>query len=80
MSDVVKLETAPRDPRFPSTNQTMTCWVRYLEWKRCQSKDGEDSDECKKLRRWAYAMCPIDWVERWEEQQQDGTFPGPKFE
>ncbi|BAM82589.1 cytochrome c oxidase subunit VIb [Cyanidioschyzon merolae strain 10D] len=74
------LSTAPRDERFPHTNQTRNCWVRYVEWKLCEEKHGEEESECKKFGRWARALCPVDWIERWDEQRANGTFPGPSGE
>lgn len=63
MSEVtIELRTAPRDRRFPTTNQTKHCWARYLEFHACAKVKGEDDPECEKFKRWYNSLCPIEWV------------------
>ncbi|KAI3441921.1 uncharacterized protein J3R85_001980, partial [Psidium guajava] len=69
---VVVLETAPFDMRFPFANQTRHCYARYLEYHRCIREKGKDAPECDYR-----SICPSEWVERWNEQREQGTFPGP---
>ncbi|KAF3445913.1 hypothetical protein FNV43_RR11090 [Rhamnella rubrinervis] len=73
----IKLETAPADFRFPTTNQTRHCFTRYVEYHRCITAKGEDAPECDKFAKFYRALCPGEWVERWNEQRENGTFPGP---
>ncbi|CAA6658854.1 unnamed protein product [Spirodela intermedia] len=63
------LETAPADFRFPTTNQTRHCFTRYIEYHR--------RPECDKFAKYYRSLCPSEWVERWNEQRENGTFPGP---
>ncbi|CAA7395139.1 unnamed protein product [Spirodela intermedia] len=74
---VVKLETAPADFRFPTTNQTRHCFTRYIEYHRCINAKGEGAPECDKFAKYYRSLCPSEWVERWNEQRENGTFPGP---
>ncbi|KAK9749016.1 hypothetical protein RND81_02G096500 [Saponaria officinalis] len=71
----VKLETAPADFRFPTTNQTRHCFTRYIEYHRCVAAKGDD--ECDKFAKYYRSLCPGEWVDRWNEQRENGTFPGP---
>eukprot|EP01024_Parvocaulis_polyphysoides_P002290 TRINITY_DN107257_c0_g1_i4.p2 TRINITY_DN107257_c0_g1~~TRINITY_DN107257_c0_g1_i4.p2 ORF type:complete len:170 (+),score=35.01 TRINITY_DN107257_c0_g1_i4:98-607(+) len=72
-----KFWTAPYDPRFPSTNQARHCYVRYCEWYKCLKEKGDEEDnECKFYRDCVYEICPGDWLERWEEQRENGIWPG----
>ncbi|GAA0151346.1 oxidase [Lithospermum erythrorhizon] len=73
----VKLETAPADFRFPTTNQTRHCFTRYIEYHRCVAAKGEGAQECDKFAKYYRALCPGEWVDRWNEQRENGTFPGP---
>ncbi|KAI4366563.1 hypothetical protein MLD38_022425 [Melastoma candidum] len=73
----IKLETAPADFRFPTTNQTRHCFTRYIEYHRCIAAKGEDAQECQKFAKYYRALCPGEWVDRWNEQRENGTFPGP---
>ncbi|KAG9132763.1 hypothetical protein Leryth_014031 [Lithospermum erythrorhizon] len=73
----IKLETAPADFRFPTTNQTRHCFTRYIEYHRCIAAKGEGAPECDKFAKYYRALCPGEWVDRWNEQRENGTFPGP---
>ncbi|XP_020686007.1 cytochrome c oxidase subunit 6b-1 [Dendrobium catenatum] len=74
---VIKLETAPADFRFPTTNQTRHCFTRYIEYHRCVTAKGDDTSECNKFAKYYRALCPGEWIDRWNEQRENGTFPGP---
>lgn len=73
----IKLETAPADFRFPTTNQTRHCFTRYIEYHRCIAAKGDDAPECEKFAKYYRSLCPGEWVDRWNEQRENGTFPGP---
>ncbi|KAG1334591.1 cytochrome c oxidase subunit 6b-1 [Cocos nucifera] len=74
---VIKLETAPADFRFPTTNQTRHCFTRYIEYHKCVAAKGEGAPECEKFAKYYRSLCPSEWIERWNEQRENGTFPGP---
>lgn len=73
----IKLETAPADFRFPTTNQTRHCFTRYIEYHRCIAAKGDDAPECDKFAKYYRSLCPGEWVDRWNEQRENGTFAGP---
>uniref|UniRef100_A0A3Q7G500 Cytochrome c oxidase subunit 6b-1 n=1 Tax=Solanum lycopersicum TaxID=4081 RepID=A0A3Q7G500_SOLLC len=98
----IKLETAPADFRFPTTNQSRHCFTRYVEYHRCTAAKGEGAPECDKFAKYYRSLCPGEWVraraeeftattlqtqlqaaagdddvDRWNEQRENGTFPGP---
>ncbi|KAJ4851246.1 hypothetical protein Tsubulata_012486 [Turnera subulata] len=73
----IKLETAPADYRFPTTNQTRHCFTRYIEYHRCTAAKGEGAPECDKFAKYYRSLCPTEWVQKWNEQRENGTFPGP---
>jgi len=72
----IKLETAPADFRFPTTNQTRHCFTRYIEYHRCVAAKGEDASECDRFAKYYRSLCPGEWVDKWNEQRENGTFPG----
>ena len=51
---------------------------RYSEYHRCITVEGksEDDPECKFYQRAYRSMCPSEWVERWNEQRETGTWAG----
>ncbi|XP_047321886.1 cytochrome c oxidase subunit 6b-1-like [Impatiens glandulifera] len=73
----IQLETAPADFRFPTTNQTRHCFTRYIEYHRCVAAKGDDAPECDKFAKYYRSLCPGEWVDRWNEQRENGTFAGP---
>lgn len=73
----IQLETAPADFRFPTTNQTRHCFTRYIEYHRCIAAKGEGAPECDKFAKYYRSLCPGEWVDKWNEQRENGTFPGP---
>ncbi|XP_010483320.1 PREDICTED: cytochrome c oxidase subunit 6b-2-like [Camelina sativa] len=76
-STMIELKTAPADFRFPTTNQTRHCFTRYIEFHRCTTAKGEESNDCERFAKYYRALCPGEWVEKWNEQRESGTFPGP---
>ncbi|KAG8079695.1 hypothetical protein GUJ93_ZPchr0007g4662 [Zizania palustris] len=64
----IKIETAPADFRFPTTNQTRHCFTRYIEYHRCVAAKGEGDPECEKFAKYYRSLCPGKWIERWNEQ------------
>ncbi|GJY28374.1 cytochrome c oxidase subunit 6B-1-like protein [Tanacetum coccineum] len=54
----IKLETAPGDYRFPTTNQSRHCFTRYL----CVAAKGEDASECDKFAKYYRSLCPGEWI------------------
>ncbi|XP_042493208.1 cytochrome c oxidase subunit 6b-1-like isoform X2 [Macadamia integrifolia] len=58
----IKLETAPADIRFPTTNQTRHCFTRYIEYHRCIAAKGEGAPECDKFAKFYRSLCPSEWV------------------
>ena len=45
-------------------------------WIMCSKKAGADSAECKQARRFMHGICPTEWVERWDEEREEGKFAG----
>ena len=74
----ITVKTTEYDARFPSYNQARHCYTRYNEYHRCISVDGksEDDPECKSYQRAYRSMCPMEWVNSWNEQREAGTWPG----
>mmetsp|Transcript_1912 Transcript_1912/g.3627 ORF Transcript_1912/g.3627 Transcript_1912/m.3627 type:complete len:91 (-) Transcript_1912:588-860(-) len=73
----LKLETAPVDRRVPTQNQAKACYMYYNSWHQCKYDFSDEEPQCKKLRQWAHSMCPMEWLERWEAQRENGTYAGP---
>ncbi|KAK4557636.1 hypothetical protein RGQ29_007411 [Quercus rubra] len=74
---MIKLETAPIDARFPLMNQTQHCYTHYLEYHKCIQKKGKHAPKCEKFADYYRSMCPLEWIQRWNKQREQGIFPGP---
>ncbi|XP_037532178.1 cytochrome c oxidase subunit 6B1 [Nematolebias whitei] len=72
-------KTAPFDARFPNTNQTRNCYQNYLDYHRCNktlAAKKQDLTPCMWYQKVYKSLCPINWVEKWDEQVENGSFPG----
>ncbi|KAK9474561.1 cytochrome c oxidase, subunit VIb [Dipodascopsis tothii] len=67
--------TAAFDPRFPNINQTKHCWHNFVDYHRCITAKGEDFAPCKQFQIAYKSICPNPWVEKWNEQVENGNFP-----
>ncbi|KAL3686038.1 hypothetical protein R1sor_004060 [Riccia sorocarpa] len=70
------IKTAPMDYRFPTTNQAKHCYTRYNEYHKCIAEKGEDASECQKYARFYRSLCPGEWIDKWNEQRENGTYAG----
>lgn len=66
------IKTSAVDMRFPSTNQARTCYTRYNEYYKCLQTNGDGSAECDVLKKAALSLCPMDWIEKWEDSREGG--------
>ncbi|KEI37165.1 uncharacterized protein L969DRAFT_19700 [Mixia osmundae IAM 14324] len=78
-SRVAVLQTAGFDARFPNTVrflQSKHCWQNYVDHKKCVNTKGDDYKPCKQFFRAFHSLCPNEWIARWDEQIENGKFPG----
>merc|ERR1712168_1032815 len=71
----IVLKTPTFDARFPNQNQTKNCWQNYLDYQKCIKAKGEEYEPCQYFFRTYRSLCPIAWVDKWNDQIEDGTFP-----
>lgn len=64
------------DARFPNTNQARNCWQNYVDYFRCVDSKGEDYEPCQQFKKVYQSLCPIIWVDSWDEQREGNVFPG----
>ncbi|CAH8643773.1 unnamed protein product [Dicrocoelium dendriticum] len=69
------LNSPPYDMRFPNVNQTPNCRQNFIDYFRCKRLYGEDHKPCNYFRRIYQLICPSIWIEEWESQLSDGTYP-----
>merc|ERR1711862_916679 len=69
------LQTVPYDPRFQNTNQVRNCWQNYVDYHRCINLKGEEFEPCKFFWKNFNTLCPVEWVEKWDEQRENNAFP-----
>ncbi|KAJ7284827.1 cytochrome c oxidase, subunit VIb [Mycena rebaudengoi] len=75
LSKKYTLRTAPFDARFPNQNQTRNCWQNYCDYFRCINAKGEDFKPCKQFKMNYNSLCPNEWIAKWDDQRESGTFP-----
>jgi cytochrome c oxidase subunit 6b len=78
MEVIKNVRTTPRDSRFHTQNQANHCWNRYNEWLLCLKNTG-DEEGCKNMKQMALSICPSIWTDKWEEEREEGNFPGLKL-
>jgi len=71
-----QMKTAPFDARFPNQNQTKSCWQNFIDYNKCVKAKGEEYDPCSYFKRNYKSLCPIAWVDKWNDQIEAGTFAG----
>lgn len=59
-----------------TTNQARHCYTRYNEFHKCVKEKGEDSTDCTFYAKAYRSLCPAEWIEKWNEEREAGTFPG----
>merc|ERR1712014_87581 len=69
------MKSVPFDPRFQNTNQARNCWQNYVDYHRCTNLKGEDFEPCQFFFKNFMTLCPADWVEKWDDQRDAGSFP-----
>lgn len=71
------LTTAPYNAKNPQQNQTKHCYAKYNEFFRCEKHHGEDAKACMRIKQQFFSLCPTEWWKKWDEQRENGFFPGP---
>ncbi len=51
------------------------CWQNYVDFYRCTNLRGEAYEPCQFFYKNFKTICPFSWVEKWDEQRENGTFP-----
>ena len=52
------------------------CYTSYLDFHRCKKRHSEEYEACKYFKKVYTAMCPLAWTTNWDEQIENGNFPG----
>mmetsp|Transcript_15337 Transcript_15337/g.22964 ORF Transcript_15337/g.22964 Transcript_15337/m.22964 type:complete len:101 (+) Transcript_15337:95-397(+) len=65
--------TPPFSKAFPNQNQAKYCWVSFLAYQKCV--DSKSEDQCKALLASATALCPKQWLDKWQEEVDSEIFP-----
>ena len=63
------------DARFPNSNQAKNCFVNFVDYQRCIKLKGADYKDCDYFKQVANSMCPNQWLEKFNEQIEAGSFP-----
>eukprot|EP01138_Halocafeteria_seosinensis_P015405 gb/GECG01015722.1/.p1 GENE.gb/GECG01015722.1/~~gb/GECG01015722.1/.p1 ORF type:complete len:163 (+),score=37.90 gb/GECG01015722.1/:1-489(+) len=65
------------DRRFPNVNQSQNCWTAVNEYQLCSKiKGNKRHPTCLKRRNDFLNLCPLEWVESYQDQIEEGTFMG----
>lgn len=70
-----KFVTAGYDARFPNQNQTKHCWKNYVDYHTCILARGEEFAPCRQFYHAFRSLCPGAWIQRWDDQRENGNFP-----
>ncbi|WFD20503.1 Cytochrome c oxidase subunit 6B [Malassezia caprae] len=83
MAEQLNLKTVEFDSRFPNqtrhcrfeANSGLVCWQNYVDYFRCVNSKGEEFEPCKQFYSAFHSLCPNEWLEKWDEQRENGAFP-----
>ncbi|CAH1990484.1 unnamed protein product [Acanthoscelides obtectus] len=70
-----EISTVPQDARHHNCNATAWCFSAYVDHKKCNRLLGEGNPSCEQFAKVFRAICPNEWVKRWDNQIVAGTFP-----
>ncbi|CAH1154131.1 unnamed protein product [Phaedon cochleariae] len=70
-----KIETIPQDARYHNCNATKWCFATFVDYHKCKRLLGDGNTSCNQLSKIYKVICPNEWIKRWEEQMEVGTFP-----
>ncbi|KAL7300244.1 cytochrome c oxidase subunit 6B1-like [Trichogramma pretiosum] len=73
--DPIEFSTPGNDPRFQQQNQTLRCYVSYSDFYQCEHILGEGAEACQWFKRVFTSICPMAWVERWDEYRLEQRMP-----
>lgn len=63
------------DPRFPNQQQTKNCFINFVDYQRCMKLKGKDHKDCEYFKHASDALCPQQWLEKFNEQLEADAFP-----
>ncbi|WWD06948.1 cytochrome c oxidase subunit 6B [Kwoniella europaea PYCC6329] len=58
-----------------STLDSLTRTKLNTDYHKCVNAKGEDFAPCQQFKKAYRALCPNEWVGKWDEQVEAGTFP-----
>lgn len=50
--------------------------MKYNEAHKCWAEKGEGAPECARLARDYRTICPVEWLEKWNEARENGAWWG----
>uniref|UniRef100_A0A452GPA4 Uncharacterized protein n=1 Tax=Gopherus agassizii TaxID=38772 RepID=A0A452GPA4_9SAUR len=59
-----------------SSLETSLSLVDFHRCEKAMAAKGADATCCQWYRRVYKSLCPISWVNTWDERRAEGTFPG----
>jgi len=65
------------NPHFPNSNQTKHCWSSYVNYHQCVKLKGAGDAECNEFQSSALMLCPSTWLNKWDEEREEGKFASP---
>ena len=57
-----------------SFSSPQNCWQNYVDFHKCIKIKGAGYAPCKQFLKTYLSLCPNMWVEKWNEQLDEGTF------
>ncbi|GMJ12460.1 hypothetical protein like AT1G32710 [Hibiscus trionum] len=55
--------------------QERHCYKSYVEYHNCIKEQGKSAPQSDKFARHFRSLCPVEWIQRWDEARATGTFP-----
>ncbi|XP_019870363.1 uncharacterized protein LOC109598901 [Aethina tumida] len=77
MSDDEVVKTVAPDARYHNCNVTNWCYASFVDYQKCKILLGDVNPSCDEFKKIFQSICPNAWIQKWEEQIDNGTFAAP---
>ncbi|PQQ12433.1 cytochrome c oxidase subunit 6b-3-like [Prunus yedoensis var. nudiflora] len=71
----------PKDPaaaeiKVEDNPPARHCYASYVQYYKCIKEEGK-APKCERFEKNYRRLCPVEWIEKWDEEQKLGVFAGP---
>ncbi|KAI0926402.1 Cytochrome c oxidase subunit 6B, variant 2 [Taiwanofungus camphoratus] len=65
----------PKFYKYSTRCDVPLSFQNYTDYFKCIAAKGEEFAPCKQFKRAYNSLCPNEWISKWDDQRENGTFP-----